>query len=69
MAAAAGLAFCHISHSGLARPLTIVVLFGMAITAFVNLGMEIMAEDSVADRLGLVLEGLGGQSAVAGATV
>lgn len=69
MAAATGFTFDHISHGGLAGPLAVVILLGVAVAALVYLDVEIMAEYGITDRLGLVLEGFCSQTAVTGTTV
>lgn len=51
MAAAARLALLHIGHGGLTGALAVVVLLGVAVAALVCLGMEVMAEYGVIDRL------------------
>ena len=69
MAASAGLAFGHVSHTGFTGALAIVVLLGVTVAALVSLNVEIVAEYRIVNRLGLVFEGLGSQATVAGTAV
>lgn len=69
VAGAAGFTFFHLGHGGLAGTLAVVEALGMTVVALVNLAVEVVTEYGVTDRLGFILEGLGGKAAVAGTTV
>lgn len=51
MAASAGLAFRHVSHTGFTGALAIVVLLGVTVAALVGLYVEVMTEYRIINRL------------------
>ena len=50
MAASAGLAFGHVSHTGFTGALAIVVLLGVTVAALVSLYVEVVAKYRIVNR-------------------